>query len=208
MANLIEAPKFDFDISEQVTRSGGGWQLAETVTNPYAWADVFTAEECKSIIEIGKRAKVFKATTVGVRNDSRRDSTVAFLFPQAATDWLYRRLADAILSTNQHFGFDLTHMVEGIQFTEYCAPGQKYGWHVDAGPRMSCRKLSLTVQLTDPDGYDGGDVQLNPDGNIITIDKVQGRVCAFPSWTLHQVTPVTRGTRHSLVVWVTGPPFR
>jgi PKHD-type hydroxylase len=208
MAHSTDSPRLDVNLSERATRSGGGWQLADTTSDSWAWIDVLTPDECDSIIDIGKQVGLFHGTTGGSDNDPRRNSSVAFIHPSETTGWVFRKLATAVTATNQFFGFDLTHMLEGIQFTEYRAPGQKYGWHVDAAPGMSTRKLSLTIQLTDPDDYDGGDLQLNPNGDIITLEKVRGRAFVFPSWTLHQVTPVTRGTRHSLVVWVTGPKFR
>jgi len=208
MAHLTDSPQLDFDLSERATRSGGGWQLADTTSDTWAWIDVLTPDECDSIIQIGKQVGLFHGTTKGSDNDPRRNSSVAFIHPSETTGWIFRKLTTAVAATNQFFGFDLTHMLEGIQFTEYRAPGQNYGWHVDAGPGMSTRKLSLIVQLTDPDNYKGGELELNTYGDEIEMDKVRGRAFAFPSWTLHRVKPVTEGLRHSLVVWVTGPPFR
>lgn len=208
MAHLTDPPRFDLDVSGLAARSGGGWQLTETTGDSWAWAEVLTPEECDSVIEIGRRANLYRATTGEPQGASRRNSSVAFLFPSDETKWLFERLTAAITATNQYFGFDLTHMMEGIQFTEYRAPGQNYGWHVDMGGMMAVRKLSLTIQLTDPDDYEGGELELKPEGEIITANKKRGHAVAFPSYTLHRVTPVTRGTRHSLVVWVTGPPFR
>ena len=38
--------------------------------------------------------------------------------------------------------------------------------------------------------------------------KARGTLVAFPSYVMHRVTPVTSGTRKSLVAWVAGPKFR
>ena len=67
------------------------------------------------------------------------------------------------------------------------------------------RKLSL--ELTDPAEYDGGQLQLN-NGHDMDTEQIRGRLFAFPSFMLHRVTPVTRGTRCSLVSWIGGPQFR
>jgi PKHD-type hydroxylase len=86
-----------------------------------------------------------------------------------------------------------------------------YGWHVDMGPNTTspCRKLSIVVQLSDPVDYEGGVLELQPSGsNVVRMRKQRGLVVAFPSWTLHQVTPVTQGDRQSLVAWISGPPFK
>jgi len=208
MAHSTEGLRLDHDMGDRLTRGGGGWQLVDTPQDLWAWADVFTPEECDSIIEVGRSATLCRATTTGSEDDPRRDSSVAFLYPDEMTGWIFRKLAGAIVATNAFFGFDLTQMMEGIQFTEYRAPGQNYGWHVDAGPSVSIRKLSLVVQLTDPDEYEGGELELNPHGDGLIMGKVRGRAYAFPSWTLHRVKPMVTGTRHSLVVWVTGPAFR
>jgi PKHD-type hydroxylase len=65
------------------------------------------------------------------------------------------------------------------------------------------------MQLSDPVDYEGGVLELRPHGkDIIKMRKQRGLIVAFPSWTLHQVTPVTQGNRQSLVAWISGPPFK
>lgn len=208
MDRLTDSPHFDFDISERANRRGGAWLLHAPTREQWAWVDTFTPDECDSIIEIANRQRRDTAETLGRAGQTKRDSNVTFLHPSGHTDWMFRRLTDTITTANKFFEFDLTCMAEGIQFTEYLAPGGKYDWHVDAGPKVDSRKLSITIQLTDPDDYEGGELELNPDGNPITVDKTRGRAFVFPSWTLHRVKPVTKGIRHSLVVWVAGPAFR
>ena len=208
MAHSTDSPQLDFDISERANRQGGAWLLHAPTREQWAWVDTFTPDECDSIIEIANRQRRDTAETVGRAGQTKRDSGVTFLHPSAHTEWMFRRLTDTITTANKFFEFDLTCLAEGVQFTEYLAPGGKYDWHVDAGPGVDVRKLSLTVQLTDPDNYEGGELELNADGEPVTMDKVRGRAFAFPSWVLHRVKPVTTGVRHSLVVWVAGPAFR
>lgn len=76
------------------------------------------------------------------------------------------------------------------------------------------RKLSVTINLTDPNDYDGGDLKFDY-GNHADMEtetcldaREQGSVIVFPSFQHHCVTPVTRGTRYSLVLWVLGEPWR
>ena len=81
-----------------------------------------------------------------------------------------------------------------------------------------CRKISVTVNLSDPNDYDGGDLWLTKhpqDSNINELEtftnpafRDKGAVVVFPSWVRHRVTPVTRGTRYSAVAWFNGPPLR
>ena len=76
------------------------------------------------------------------------------------------------------------------------------------------RKLSVTVSLSDPSDYDGGDLKfdLGPHApkRFHTCEEIRprGSIIVFPSHIHHQVTPVTRGTRYSLVAWNLGRPFR
>ena len=65
------------------------------------------------------------------------------------------------------------------------------------------------MQLSDPVDYEGGVLEIQPYGEqVIRTRKQRGLIVAFPSWTLHQVTPVTQGSRQSLVAWISGPPFK
>ena len=72
----------------------------------------------------------------------------------------------------------------------------------------NARKLSLVVQLSDPEDYEGGDLEIYTGHEPLVVKKKKGMTAFFPSYQLHGVTPVTKGTRYSLVVWVHGPAFR
>ena len=72
---------------------------------------------------------------------------------------------------------------------------------------LSTRKLSVVVQLTSPEEYEGGDFETF-EGKVLSAPKGHGTVLIFPSFVYHHVTPVTAGTRHSLVCWVNGPHIR
>jgi PKHD-type hydroxylase len=104
--------------------------------------------------------------------------------------------------------FDIFGFQEGLQFTEYNAPSGHYGKHVDNIFNGQIRKLSVSVQLTDPTKYEGGNIELYLANEPAIMTKKQGSLILFPSSVLHAVTPVTKGTRHSLVGWITGKPFK
>lgn len=84
--------------------------------------------------------------------------------------------------------------------------GDFYVAHTDVGDQLSTRKLSFIVQLTDPNEYDGGQLQFFHGPSNTAVEK--GWMTVFPSYRAHQVTPVTRGVRHAIVGWVHGPAFR
>jgi PKHD-type hydroxylase len=68
--------------------------------------------------------------------------------------------------------------------------------------------LSVSIQLTDPSEYEGGDLYLYDEDKGMLMNKSQGTLILFPSFVLHEVTPITKGERNSLVAWITGPNFK
>ena len=179
--------------------------------NVELWAyhtQVFSPEECQQIINYGKSLECHAGTTLGDMQEVRK-SNVSWIHPNASTDWIYDRVQDIILKLNEeYFKFHLIGFCEGFQFTEYKAPSGYYSTHIDKWKDGPIRKLSLTIQLSDPAEYEGGNLELFFANDPVIAPKEQGFLAAFPSYTLHGVTPVTKGTRYSLVAWITGDPFK
>ena len=110
---------------------------------------------------------------------------------------------------NEFFKFNLSE-INDIQYTEYDESYKgHYDWHLDTGnDTNTTRKLSVVIQLSDPSEYDGGELQVhNGESPYRICNKEKGSMIMFPSFLRHRVTPVTKGTRRSLVLWVSGPPF-
>jgi PKHD-type hydroxylase len=140
-----------------------------------------------------------------------RRSSVSWLNNTPDTKWVFNKLAHVASSLNsQFYQFDLTGFGEAIQLTNYDQSEHgMYGWHQDyGGNRSISRKLSLVLQLTDPSQYEGGNLQVWTGGEPKSVRKQRGLIAAFPSYVLHQVTPVTQGSRQSLVTWISGPQFK
>lgn len=170
-------------------------------------------EECKKIIEIGKNKNLEQAKISNkkeILNVNVRDSNICWLDQTDNLNWLFTKIGQACLEINKsRFRFDLNGISEPLQFTNYKAPSGKYDKHVDEGPGLvSVRKLSISIQLTDPNEYEGGELILYNSETPNVMDKEQGTLIVFPSYVLHEVKPVTKGERNSLVCWVTGKPFR
>ena len=144
----------------------------------------------------------------GEVNASKRRSKIFWLPKTDEFIELYKMFHELIGKCNADFyQFKLTEITEQIQYTVYNAEDQGYyDWHIDMGPNKARRKLSLVCQLSDPSEYEGGELQINT-GNVIVPEKEKGTVILFPSYLLHRVTPVTKGTRRSLVLWIEGPAF-
>lgn len=187
------------------------------VGNTESWAyqhKLFTSAEIDQIHDIAAEYKLQEGV-VGAgdsmnKNKSIRDSNIAFLrSDDAANAWIFQRITRSIIDINQQFwNFDLQR-IETLQYSEY-GVGQFYKQHIDMmyqSPTRAVRKLSFTIQLTDPEEYEGGDVIIKT-GSDSPIHKDLGTINFFPSYVLHEVTPVTKGTRHALVGWITGPAFK
>ena len=121
---------------------------------------------------------------------------------------IYKTFHQLIGKCNDDFyKFRISEITEHIQYTVYNSNDEgHYDWHVDMGPGKARRKLSLVCQLSDPSEYEGGELQINT-GKVLVAEKEKGTVILFPSYLLHRVTPVTKGIRRSLVLWIEGPAF-
>lgn len=170
---------------------------------------VLDADTCAAVIALHTgREPMVSEMTVGTARV--RDSHLYWLPPDVpGMADIYERVGTAVRDFNAStFGFELDGCMD-MQLTRY-AEGQLYGWHADLAKQgNSRRKLSVSVLLNPPSEFEGGDLQFfESDEHRPTVPLRLGDAAIFPSWYKHQVTPVTRGVRWSLVSWWTGPPFR
>ena len=181
-----------------------------TKLEPYAWmADVFSDDELNQLQTRARDANnPAKVGNKEINLDIRR-SNIEWLQNSRENAWVFEKLAHVAGWVNtRYYHFDLAGFGEELQLTHYDQSDHgMYGWHQDFNGAIS-RKLSLVVQLSDPSEYEGGNLEILDGGNPIVVRKQRGLVAAFPSFSLHQVTPVVRGTRQSLVAWVSGPAFK
>lgn len=141
-----------------------------------------------------------------------RDSNVIWLEP-AKNEFLigiYKKIFKTIVEVNENeFQFNLTD-VEPFQYTMY-DEDQYYGKHIDSSPETMAgnliRKLSFSIQLSDPLEYEGGNLCCYVTKEPVVACREKGCITFFPSFVLHDVTPITKGKRRSLVGWIHGPKF-
>lgn len=189
------------------------WWLNQTQTNGYAYAkDVFSSDEISKIKEIGNDSNIAikQEAVAGDQKDIEyRNCNLSFIKSDTEkTEWLFRKLTDIVTQLNQqYFNYDLDY-IQNLQFTEYFE-GAKYGKHTDLQVFSERpRKLSFIVQLSDPSLYEGGELKIYYSDDPYIADKTLGTLTLFPSYAMHEVTPIISGQRYSLVGWVSGPPFR
>jgi PKHD-type hydroxylase len=187
-------------------RIGVALQMNSHVSSPLVFTGIFSPGECRRIMALSQHRQQ-RAGTMMYAKPNIRKSTIAWIDVQPDSEWLYEKVWDTFQAVNRWFKFDLFGFVDEIQFAKY-AVGDGFGWHLDAGGgQTSTRKLSMSVQLCDDDEYFGGDLELCACPGLDPRRR-RGTIIVFPSFLAHQVTPVTRGTRYSLVAWAHGPAFK
>jgi len=193
------------------------WALRVSTFETWAYVhNLFSDDEITQIHQIAKGYNLAKGSIGGSSDGAEtdisiRNSNIAFLkSSDTDTRWIYEKLTRSIIDINNQFwNFDLSR-IELLQYSEY-AEKQFYKPHIDMMYKSSnntVRKLSFTVQLTDPDEYEGGEVVIKASHVEDVVHRNKGTVIFFPSYVLHEVKPVTKGIRHGLVGWVTGPAFK
>lgn len=179
------------------------------------WTSALTGDECDAI---EKRAANYSeaSATVGFSDGQRsnlkhRTSTIRWLNVAKEKDIVARIMHFVHASNRTNFGVDIDAPFD-LQFTEYRATNKgHYDWHQDVwleSPRPYDRKLSVVVQLSKPEEYEGGEFEFFGLQNPAEQFAPRGSLLVFPSFLQHRVLPVTKGLRHSLVSWVEGPRWR
>lgn len=184
-----------------------------TFSDYYWFKNGFTPQELVVIEQMTSNLE-FEDAVTGEAEDAKisdyRKSRIKWCPQTREWAWVYQKLHNMIKEANDTmWKFDLSTMEEKIQYTEYYGSNEGgYEWHMDCGTHIqNQRKISVTVQLSSSEDYEGGDLQFNI-GRRITVPRNQGAAVIFPSFYLHRVTPVTKGTRKSFVLWVGGEPYR
>ena len=181
------------------------------------WEGVIPADTCERLIKENFDDKQAITAAIG-----GKDGNLVLDMDYRQTDivWvhqgteLFDTMFDFIKSANTNAGWniDITGL-EDVQLGRYGVGGH-YDWHEDIFAPDSGgyqRKLSCSIQLSDPDTYEGGDLVVKTnikDNEVFTAPRKQGSVIVFPSMIVHKVTPVTSGKRFSAVGWMRGPAFR
>lgn len=162
-------------------------------------------DQCASIIDTYGQTKADPARIAGEVLDKKKRSATVHTVPHGEdSKWLYELISSRVAQYNQFgYEFDVAGIYQDFQLIKY-EEGDHYDWHLDIGPGLaSYRKLSVVIQLSSPEDYEGGELVVNA-GTERVCPKDQGQIILFPSYILHKVTPVTKGTRWSLVCWVLG----
>ena len=180
---------------------------------PYHIANAFTQEELEWIGNLHQLYPYQDASIGGDKtsqlDESIRKSRIKWIHHDDRSWWVYDKLVKHIEEANKTWGFAINSIIDSIQYTEYYEGGGHYDWHMDVGNYpMNNRKISVTIQLSSPDDYEGGDLEFWVGRTPDKAPREHLLAILFPSYLMHRVTPITKGVRKSLVVWVGGDTFR
>jgi len=187
------------------------------------YKEAFTPEECNAIVDYGSQFPVNDAKIgygSAVHEHDMRKSLVRWI-PRLDVNlrFMFDRITLKALQVNHNaFHLELSDYpmlrFGSAQLTEYHADNEgHYDWHEDncwisSPSREIDRKLSCVLQLSKPEDYEGGRLELERDNLTGDTFTRQGDLIFFPAHLRHRVTPVTKGVRHSLVLWFEGPCLR
>tara|TARA_R100001509_G_C4798397_1_gene192207 strand:+ start:197 stop:778 length:582 start_codon:yes stop_codon:yes gene_type:complete len=183
----------------------------------WSWNNAVGNKFCNDVIKFASTLKKRQAFTIDpklgpVARDEWRKSKIIWL----NENWIYKELLKYISLANKNAGYNFVlKEAEPIQYTRYDSDNY-YHWHIDQtleSNKPDSRKMSICINLTDPDEFEGGDFWVSKPHVVadktekIRLDfmRKRGSAVVFPSFVFHRVAPVTKGTRHSLVCWVRGP---
>jgi PKHD-type hydroxylase len=173
----------------------------------------FSPEECQRILDLNNKLYPVKSTVGSGESEGTYDPKIRAVDTynieyREDTKWIFDKIAAAVGNANaEYYKFDLLGITHALQLLHYKSEENgHYDWHIDCGDGKSAtRKLSLSIPLTDRDVYEGGKLEINNNGNIVQAVDEQGSISFFPSYLVHRVSPVTKGERWVIVVWVHGP---
>lgn len=186
---------------------------------------IFTPDECADII---KNALNSWTEEEGLFSNSKKDldfrNTTLFMPPKSDKEAVWcKKIINTITSFNndtEGYGFDIVGMGESPAMLRYMAPdinpnkkAGKYNWHIDLGsePIQTMRKLSYSILLNVGE-YEGGELEFHIGDYVMANSNkgpdVLGSMILFPSYLVHRVLPITKGTRYAIVGWMHGDSFK
>ena len=177
--------------------------IKEGETNRLEKATILKPDKAGSVKMVSAEGETFRDCNIGWVN----------------SEDILKEMVGLFKPINKELQLDID-VLEPLQYTVYNIE-QFYGWHQDnyIEPKdvedeiKRVRKISFTMWLNDPEEYEGGDLEIEFGGpgyqsKLKKFKEIRGSILYFPSHCFHQVTPITKGTRKSLVGWFGGPVWK
>ncbi len=201
------------------------------LTNHYWWIpEALTPQQCDQIDHAAAEIHEVEGIHFGDEG-GQRNSQISWIYDDSISEIICAWIRQANREAGWYYDLQIP---EAVQYTRYREGGQ-YEWHIDGNQDQhaarklvqsapnpiplnitpfpefqgTVRKLSATVNLSNPEDYNGGELQLRCyDQMHIFNEAPRGSMVVFPSFIEHRVTPIQSGERKAAVVWYNGYPLR
>lgn len=170
------------------------------MTQPWIYStEFFTKEELGKMVNLQDGLE-FSSGNIEDQTLKKqtRNSSVGWISAEDKNKWVYERILKCLEEGMKYFKIDCNKL-EKLQYSIYYK-GCFYGWHSDRTGETN-RLLSLGIQLTDKDEFEGGTFQFYNSGEVYSIPSEYGQTVIFPSDTIHQVTKIKVGEKRTIVSW-------
>jgi len=166
--------------------------------------DILTPAELSELVKLAASVRFIDGKASNPHNLAKNNLQAE---PQHADAVKAAQIAGAAINRNDQIrNFVFPKRMASPLFARY-EPGMKYGVHSDAPllplPSAPLRSdVSGTLYLADPAAYDGGALVIHLGTETVTIKGEPGSMVVYPSTTLHEVTPVTKGARLVMITFI------
>lgn len=167
--------------------------------------NVLTAAEIAQILAVFAAVGPVSGRTTarGVAAEAKHNLQLPQDNPQVQA--VTKLVLDALKRNPEFFAATFPRRAFPPLFSRY-EPGMTYGEHVDNSimniPKPMRTDVAVTLFLSDPASYDGGELIVLTTGGETSVKLPAGSLVAYPPTYVHRVAPVTRGTRYAAVSWI------
>jgi PKHD-type hydroxylase len=201
------------------------------LTNHYWYIpEALTPQQCDDLDQAAAKTEQVEGFHFG-HKEGHRKSQISWIYEAFCTEMIGAWMQQANSEAGWYYDLELP---ESVQYTRYSV-GDHYDWHIDGNqdqhaarklvaqvaapiplnvtpfPKFqgTVRKLSATVNLSDPEDYTGGELELRCYDQLHIFNNApKGSIVVFPSFMEHRITPIESGERNAAVMWYNGYPLR
>ena len=200
------------------------------LTNHYWWIpEALTPQQCDQIDLAAATIPQIEGIHFGDTGGDR-SSQISWIYDESISEIICAWIRQANKEAGWYYDLQIP---EAVQYTRYLE-GDQYEWHIDGNqdqhaarklvptaknpiplnitpfPELqgTVRKLSATINLSDPQDYSGGELQIRCYDQLhVFNDAPKGSIVEFTSFIEHRVTPIPFGKRFAAVMWYNGHPL-
>ena len=180
------------------------------------WPNLLNEEEIKKVVNICESNVDLIGDSRNLPQDGEKPVTKTAKVTCTQWDYLSEILSEVWLNwqiiNHTEFGYNLYPLLDRtlLNYNVYDSSNSgEYDFHIDgSGGEKNDIKLTAMINLSE-EHYEGGDFIMFQGGKFRNIKEfsVPGSSIIFKSWLPHKVTPVTKGIRKTISLWLLGPRF-